>query len=68
MLIQHRKKGFSDYQIFIEDKNKYAHQWIEEGKRKKEYRLYPNFLSLPRHKVGYTVRKLFDKRIWTTFC
>ena len=58
--IQH-KKGFNDYQILIENKNKYANQLIEEDKRNKKWKLYSNFLNLnlPPHKVGYIPRKTF---------
>ena len=64
MLIFNIKKGFNDYQILIENKNKYANQLIEEDKRNKEWKLYSNFLNLnlPPHKVGYIPRKRF--KIW----
>ena len=61
---QHRNKGCSNYQILIEDKNKYANQLIEENKRNKEWELYSNFLNsnLTPHKVGYIPRKINNKR------
>ena len=64
---QHRKKWFSNYQIFIEDKNKYAHQLAEEVKWNKYNKCYLKFLdsNLLTHKVGYTQRKRF--RICTIF-
>ena len=57
------KKGFTNYQIFIEDKNEYANELIEEEERDKQRRLYSAFLNsrLPPHKVGYTPRKIKDK-------
>ena len=56
---QHIKKGFSNYQIFIEDKNKYVHQLVEEEKRNKYNMHYVKFLdsNLLPHKVGSTPRK-----------
>ena len=35
MLIFNIKKGFNDYQILIENKNKYANQLTEEDERNK---------------------------------
>ena len=57
------KKGFTNYQIFIEDKNKNTNELIEEEESDKQRRLYSALSnsSLPPHKVGYTPRKIEDK-------
>ena len=64
LILSTEKKGFTNYQIFIEDKNKYTNELIEEKEeRDKQRRLYSALLnsSLPPHKVGYTPRKIEDK-------
>ena len=60
----HRRKGLNNYQIKIENKNKYVNKLIEDKNKEEEYRLYSNFLSssLPPHKCGYTPRKPANKQ------
>ena len=59
----YRRKGLNNYQIKIENKNKYVNKLIEDKSKEEEYRLYSNFLSssLPPRKCGYTRRKLANK-------
>ena len=60
----HRRKGLNNYQIKIENKNKYVNKLIEDKNKEEEYRLYSNFLSssLRLHKCGYTPRKPANKQ------
>ena len=60
----HRRKGLDNYQIKIENKNKYVNKLIEDKNKEDEYRLYSNFFSssLPLHKSGYTPRKPANKQ------